>query len=421
MIPQHQCPSKSRTKQRSDMTTQPTIPDGANSITAEWMQQALNSDTESESANIRDIVVEPLGSATNALGNLVRCHLTSGEGSTAPSTVIVKLPTPNRAAFRFAKWLSLHERECLYYSRLAGQSGMRSPSLFYSAFEEKTHRFVLVLEDLQNMEVISQLAGVGAGRARLAIREIGGLHGRFWGAANDPSLAGCCEVHGPKYRRFLQVAYVACLPLVLERFSDCIPAESRSLAEAFAPEVNTHYAAVAAGPATLVHGDYRSENLFFGPSDTDFAVIDWQGCGLGAGVHDIAYFLGTSVTVDVRREVEREALQEYHAVLCRMGVNDFTFDDCWRSYRQNMLTSLVPCILACGGLDMQDQRLRDLARAGLKRILTAIEDLNAREFLPARRGPVSGGNALWTLAKCVHWTYRFSRRVRMKANDRSRG
>ena len=103
-----------------------------------------------------------------------------------------------------------------------------------------------------------------------------------------------------------------------------------------------------------------------GASATDFAVVDWQGCGLGAGLHDVAYFLGTNVVTGDRRRIEREALEEYHDIVCRLGARDFTFDDCWRSYRQNMLSVLVPCMLAGGGLDLGDQRLHDLVRSGLK-------------------------------------------------------
>ncbi len=399
------------------MTQRAAIPDGPNAITPEWMQRALAPKAGSDSPRIRDVVVERLGSATNALGSLLRCHLTTADGPAAPATVIVKLPTDDRTAFRFARWLSLHERECMYYRRLAPQARIRTPSLLYSAFDAATHRFVLVLEDLRDMEVTSQVVGVAAGRAKLAVREIAGLHGQFWGAVDHPSLAGCRDVHGPKYRRFLQIAYLVCLPLVLERFADHIPARARRLAETLGPGVDAHYAAVSAAPATVVHGDYRAENMFFGPGDTDFAVIDWQGCGLGAGVHDVAYFLGTSVAIDVRRRVEGEALREYHDVLCRLGVTDFTFEDCWRSYRQNMLTALVPCVLGCGGLDMKDQRLRDLAHAGLARILTALEDLDTGEFLPARSAFPTAGNALSTLSRCAHGLYRFSRRLRTTAND----
>ena len=423
------------------MASRPTLCDDPATIDADWMQRALAAGGAYDGPAIRNVVVEDLGSATNAFGRLLRCHLTTAGGLAAdPATVIVKLPTANRRAFRFAKWMSMHERECLYYRRVARHAHIRSPALLYGDFDEDTHRFVLVLEDLRDLQVPVQAAGVSAGRARLAVREIAKLHGQFWGAIDHPALSGCSDVLGPKFRRFMQVAYLLCLPVVLERFGNSFSPETRRVAEALGPRITAHFASVATGPRTFVHGDYRGENMFFGPdvrggasasggssggvnpaarvgaasggaAGDDFAVVDWQGCGLGAGLYDVAYFLGTNVVPADRRRIEREALEEYHDIVCRLGARDFTFDDCRRSYRQNMLSVLMPCILACGGLDLGNRRLHDLVKSGLERALAAMEDLNVAEFLPRGRFP-STGNALSILSRGAYKAFRLVRKRR---------
>ena len=423
------------------MASRPTLCDDPATIDADWMQRALAAGGAYDGPAIRNVVVEDLGSATNAFGRLLRCHLTVDGGLAAdPATVIVKLPTANRRAFRFAKWMSMHERECLYYRRVARHAHIRSPALLYGDFDEDTHRFVLVLEDLRDLQVPVQAAGVSAGRARLAVREIAKLHGQFWGAIDHPALSGCSDVLGPKFRRFMQVAYLLCLPVVLKRFGNSFSPETRRVAEALGPRITAHFASVATGPRTFVHGDYRGENMFFGPdvrggasasggssggvnpaarvgaasggaAGDDFAVVDWQGCGLGAGLYDVAYFLGTNVVPADRRRIEREALEEYHDIVCRLGARDFTFDDCRRSYRQNMLSVLMPCILACGGLDLGNRRLHDLVKSGLERALAAMEDLNVAEFLPRGRFP-STGNALSILSRGAYEAFRLVRKRR---------
>ena len=423
------------------MASRPTLCDDPATIDADWMQRALAAGGAYDGPAIRNVVVEDLGSATNAFGRLLRCHLTVDGGLAAdPATVIVKLPTANRRAFRFAKWMSMHERECLYYRRVARHAHIRSPALLYGDFDEDTQRFVLVLEDLRDLQVPVQAAGVSAGRARLAVREIAKLHGQFWGAIDHPALSGCSDVLGPKFRRFMQVAYLLCLPVVLERFGNSFSPETRRVAEALGPRITAHFASVATGPRTFVHGDYRGENMFFGPdvrggasasggssggvnpaarvgaasggaAGDDFAVVDWQGCGLGAGLYDVAYFLGTNVVPADRRRIEREALDEYHDIVCRLGARDFTFDDCRRSYRQNMLSVLMPCILACGGLDLGNRRLHDLVKSGLERALAAMEDLNVAEFLPRGRFP-STGNALSILSRGAYEAFRLVRKRR---------
>ena len=302
---------------------------------------------------------------------------------------------------------------------------IRSPVLLHGDFDEATHRFVLVLEDLRDLEVPVQVAGVAAGRARLAVREIASLHGQFWGAVDCPALSGCRDIFAPKIRRFLQIACLLCLPVVIERFGDSFSPQTRRLAETLAPRITAHFAAVSAGPRTLVHGDYRGENMFFGPEagggasasgGDDFVVVDWQGCGLGPGLYDVAYFLGTNVAPGDRRRIEREALEEYHDIVRRLGARDFTFDDCWRSYRQNMLGVLVACIVGCRGLDLGFQRLHDLVKSALERALAAIEDLDVAEFLPRARF-LSAENAFSILSRGAYKAYRLSRRQQGTAND----
>ena len=406
------------------MPSRPALCDDPATIDAEWMQRALAAGGASDYPAIRDVVVEDLGSASNAFGRLLRCHLTTDGGRAAdPATVIVKLPPADRRAFRFARWMWMHERECLYYRRLARHAQIRSPALLYGDFDEATHRFVLVLEDLRDMEVPVQVAGVAPGRARFAVREIARLHGQFWGAVDCPTLSGCRDIFGPKIRRFLQIAYLLCVPVVLERFGDSFSPQTRRLAEALGPRITAHFAAVSAGPRTLVHGDYRGENMFFRPevgvgasAGDDFAVVDWQGCGLGPGLYDVAYFLGTNVVPGDRRRIERDALEEYHDIVCRLGARDFTFDDCWRSYRQNMLGVLIACILGCGGLDLGFQRLHDLVKSALERALAAMEDLDVAEFLPRGRF-LSAGNAFSILSRGAYTVYRLSRRQQGTPND----
>ena len=406
------------------MPSRPALCDDPATIDADWMQRALAAGGASDYPAIRDVVVEDLGSASNAFGRVLRCHLTTdGDLAADPATVIVKLPPADRRAFRFARWMWMHERECLYYRRLARHVPIRSPALLYGDFDEATHRFVLVLEDLRDLEVPVQVAGVAPGRARLAAREIATLHGQFWGAVDCPTLSGCRDIFGPKIRRFMQIAYLLFLPVVLERFGDSFSPQTRGLAKALGPRITAHFAAVSAGPRTLVHGDYRGENMFFRPevgggasAGDDFAVVDWQGCGLGPGLYDVAYFLGTNVVPGDRRRIERDAIEEYHDIVCRLGARDFTFDDCWSSYRQNMLGVLVACILGCGGLDLGFQRLHDLVKSALERALAAMEDLDVAEFLPRGR-LLSAGNAFSILSRGAYTAYRLSRRQQGTPND----
>ena len=371
------------------------------------MQQALAAGGASDVPEIESLEIEKLSDVANAMGNLFRCRVIARGGVAAnPASVIVKLPTSNALALRLAKWLSLHRREYVYYRDIAPHTQVRVPSLLYGDLDARSHRFVLVLEDLGGMEAIPQSVGVGVERARRAIREIAGLQGRFWQAADEPALAACGTFLTAKHRRIMQTLYLLTLPLAFERFGDLFTTDTRRLAEAFGSRIDAHFAAVANGPKTVVHGDYRGDNVLFGgEGKDDFAVIDWQGCGIGCGMYDVAFFLATSVSIDDRRRLERDAVDEYHDIVCRTGAKNYSRDDCWRSYRQNMLGTLMPMVLGAGGIDISDQALRRQTHVLLDRTLTAVEDLNAWEFLPAGGRLFSSTGAFSMLSRCCYKAY----------------
>ena len=378
----------------------PAIPDSAAAVTVDWMLQALTAGDTFVVPPIKDVVVEPIGTGLGLLADILRCHLTyhdgvgesGGKGTPgvgserpkAPATVIVKLPSSELKSRRLCKRFSLYKREYDYYRRLAPHVPLRTPTLLYGDYEPRNDRFVLVLEDLRAMATADQIVGASAEQAKRAIRGIARLHGHYWNKVDQAALSGSRNELSPKYRPLVQIVYLANLLPTIHRFGGVFSEETRRFAEAYVSRVAEHMGILAAGPMTFTHGDFRLDNMFFGENE-DFAVIDWQVSGVQSSLYDVAYFLATSVSSDVRRQVEREALEEYHDVVRGMGVRDFTFEECWCLYRHNIFGRLVTAIITCGGLDLNDERSYQLAEISLRRTLTAIEDLDAGELLSARR------------------------------------
>ena len=150
----------------------------------------------------------------------------------------------------------------------------------------------------------------------------------------------------------MQTLYLLTLPAAFDRFGDLFTTAMRGLADAFGAGRRRSFTATT-GATTCSFG---------AGSQDDLAVIDWQGCGIGCGMYDVAFFLGTSVTIDQRRHLERDLVDEYHDIVCRMGARNHTREDCRRSYRRNILGTLMPMVIGCGGLDMSDPKLVDQTR-----------------------------------------------------------
>ncbi len=77
------------------------------------------------------------------------------------------------------------------------------------------------------------------------------------------------------------------------------------------------YLAARPRPWTIVHGDYRADNLLFGGDRV--VVVDWQTVGLGPGPADLSYLLGASLVPDARREHEAALVDRYVAGLRAAG------------------------------------------------------------------------------------------------------
>ena len=396
------------------MTSKPAIPENADAVTAEWLRQALSTGLSENLPEVASLVVENIGAGSGTLGEILRCSIRYGDdGKRSPGSVIVKLSSSNRNSLRIAKTLSMYKREYACFRQLVPHMKIGVPKLLYGDFEERSHRFVLVLEDLGEMVSLDQIAGANARQTGQVVRNIARMHGQFWNRVDQPPLSEFMSFVGPQKAWLSQLIYLICLAPCLDRFGHLFPNGMRTLAEAFGSRVADHIHSLATGPQTLTHGDFRLENMFFSHDGTDsLTVIDWQTTGLiGDGLYDVAYFMASSVPTEVRREIEREALTEYHDVLREAGVHDMTFEACWRAYRRNMFGMLLPSVCACGGLDMENERIRRLGELILARTLMAIEDLEASEFLPTRGLFPISANTFSFLSSGAYRTYSLSYRL----------
>lgn len=386
----------------------PPIPKRGSALTIGWMQRALDAASGAGLPAIADMLVEDIGSGSGALGEILRCTMEyRQDGGEAPGSVVVKLCSSDRRNARVARLFDMYRREYGCFRLLAPHMPIRLPTLLYGAWEEP-HRFVLVLEDLRGMEAADQISGASPSQARRAIRGAADLHGRFWNKLDQPPASSFLASVRHRRRWVSQLLYLICLAPCLRRFGGLFSDNMRRLAEAYGPRVVIHMDELSSGPQTLTHGDFRLENMFFGAAGSDaFTVIDWQASGLVAnGLYDVAYFMVTSVPTEVRRDIERDALEEYHSVVSRTASEDFSLADCWRRYRETMLNMLVPCVCACGGLDMTNPRMRELGETTVQRTLDAIRDLEAHEFLPGGGSPVAPAQAFPILSAGAYGVYR---------------
>ncbi|HEY9558846.1 MAG TPA: phosphotransferase, partial [Acidimicrobiales bacterium] len=137
-------------------------------------------------------------------------------------------------------------------------------------------------------------------------------------------------------------------------------------------------------PFSLVHGDYRLDNLLFPAAGDGVVAVDWQTAAIGPPLRDVAYLLGTSLEPADRRTHEEAIVAGYHAGLVAAGVTGYSAERCWDDYRlgllQGPLISIIGCIYATG---VRSEASDAMFLSIVRRSCAAIAELGSLDLIPA--------------------------------------
>jgi hypothetical protein len=154
-------------------------------------------------------------------------------------------------------------------------------------------------------------------------------------------------------------------PRLYARFKEIWPATEAS--------VRKH----ATLPQTLAHGDVHLKNWYVAGTG-NMGITDWQCCSYGHWSRDFAYTLATALAVENRRKWEKELLTQYIDELSQHGGPELSFDEAWDQYRGQLVAALAWWTVTLTPPEgMPDMQPRDITIEFIKRIATAIDDLDA--------------------------------------------
>ena len=299
-----------------------------------------------------------------------------GESSTAPDSVFVKLRPPGLLEQLFGRMFNLGPNEVAFYRDVRPSLPIRAPEA-YAARVARDGSYVLVLEDLadgrSSLKTIADELSLEAATA--VVDALARLHATFWGTARFPWLRTAS--HNPNAAVERYVCRLAHRP-TLERFSDLLPPRVRSGARRIherRPALERYW---SNAPLTLIHGDSHAGNVYFAEGEAGF--FDWQVTQHHQGIRDVAYFLVLSLETQLRRRSERQLVERYRRRLREMGVSrdEAHPDRLWERYRSFSLYAYMGASVTATMSDLQPE---SIARLGLRRAATAVDDLDALALL----------------------------------------
>jgi len=366
------------------------IPDRPESMTPEWLTQALRGAGTITSANVLSFQTQAVGAAGEGItGQMVRVlPVYDTKEPAAPHSLIAKFHALDMQIRSGTNLLGMYEREFRFYQHGAGKAGLSTPRCYYGDFHE-SGTTVLLLEDLEPAQSVG--SDLNPAQVELVLQQIARFHAYWW---EHPQLADILGPDDPDLIRnllaMIQHEDQEKWELVVRLAGDYLPQPMQTIGQ----RIVNNWVWLGSqlrleSPRTLIHGDFGGDNLFFSTSEggMQFSVIDWQLSSRGRGTYDVGMLLGALPT-EQRRASEMGLLRMYHHVLVENGVEGYTFEQCLDDYRLTMLECFARLVYVIRepfpGEDLKrfqatDHKFRQVL---LPRQCAAILDLDADKLIP---------------------------------------
>ena len=348
---------------------QTAIPGGPDQVTAHWLSAILSAG--GHQVDVDSVEVSAIG--TGQTGATYRIAVRyAGGGQDLPESFVVKLPAQDDAV-RDRVALS-YRSEHAFYTEVADTVAVPLPRCYHCAIADDGAQFVLLLADMAPAVQGDQIRGCSVTEARLAATALAGLHGPRW---CDPAWLDFTGTVMPRpddagARGLGDITKLATQITIDKLGPRMSPADQQTVMES--AELMADWLLHSPDRFSLLHGDYRIDNLLFDPDRTRVTAVDWQTLAVGLPARDLSYFIATSLQPTERAAHERGLVDAYHGALAVHGVTGYDAETCWADYRLGMLQ--IPLICTLGfAFSAETERGGDMMLAMLHRGSQAIRDL----------------------------------------------
>lgn len=306
-------------------------------------------------------LVKPLPGSTGFLSRILVATRKSD-----PRRYILKVGSDIPQRRKWAGELRVFERELAAYRLLAPWKGKLSPLFFSGATADRGSNGLFLLEFIHRAKNRDQLVGLTGPELALAARTIARIHAKFWNSTAVKKAAGLPRHH---YMRAHEVQRH--LPAFL-RWAK-LPLQDAKRFRSLPKQVPLALARLRQGPLTLVHGDLRSDNIFYGPRSVRF--IDWGLALAGNAAFDLARLVGGSARKPLSLLQHVDLFQLWHRELCRWGVRRYPLHEAWQDYRDAVLITLTIPVTNAPTLANFGARGAKMARLITRRFLLSATEI----------------------------------------------
>ena len=386
------------------------IPNTIGEISPEWLTDALTSSGVLKNNAVHEVKTEIIGEDIGYVGILARLQIGYDKpDQTAPSTMIAKIPTLEKKNKMIMEAFWNYERENRLYEEVLDHLPVKTPRCYYSAFDpglgEKTmskvyqrygtlpqglmglyflyvairnlrlkRRYILLLEDLGHLEQIDQREGCSYEVAKQLMKTIGVAHAAYW---ENPQLGRFWLKDHTEFPNMMGFLSAKGIPVIKKLFAGKVSTKVNEVFSWLKMNNNSLDRYIQKRPTTLIHTDYRLDNIFFDHENNQVVLIDWQASCPGLGLFDPCFFILTNGNCPFTPEQGKELITVYHQGLVEGGLTDYSFEACMRDYPYGMLVALRYMLIIIGGLEIEkNPNARHMLNLWFDRMVPLIEDID---------------------------------------------
>ncbi len=371
------------------MTSNPTtsiagievgLPESVDAVDAAWMTSVLRtSGAIDASTSVASITTTPFAEGAGLLSLLYRSELTY-DGADGPASVIVKFPTSDPMQRGTADLLRFYTRELEFYRSFAEDAPFGSATCHAAIEAAEGTDFVLVMEDLSHLTEADQRVGCTWDQAEVSVQKMAEFHAPHYGS---PRIEEYIDLFLPIKSEF----YLAALPAVFEAGwsnaktfgAEHLSPEMVAFGDRFGSLIGWFQDELDA-PRTIVHGDWRADNLMF--DGDELHVIDFQIVSIASGLYDVGYFASQSIPSEVRAGRDAELVDLYLDTLAAAGV-DYDRALAHRQYKVALANCFIYAVTSYQAYEALPERSRELMQTLLQRSAQSILDNDVLDLVPA--------------------------------------
>ncbi|MGE3744558.1 MAG: phosphotransferase [Sphingomonadaceae bacterium] len=238
--------------------------------------------------------------------------------------------------------MGIYTAETTFFKSVRSLYDLHAPVAYFAVSQQSPSQFAIFLEDLilRDAEFNSAVKPLSIDEAAAGLSTLALIHGQSWGDERLSAIgikSAFVDVrdvietyHIPHVADFFGWTRAYAAPVALldqDRFKSAI-----------AP-----YISFSQRPDCLLHGDTHIGNTYKEAGGIGF--LDWQMLSIGNWVHDVSYFLISSLDIPDRRAAERDLLVHYLDCLGRHRQSPGPgFDEAWEDYRRAAFQSFFTWI-----------------------------------------------------------------------------